>query len=78
MTESELLTRLERLERVKDFQRKNKRLFRTEDALRHILVNRETNGLLSSGAVVEGRTAMFIDPPLFLAWYFNQDVSKAA
>lgn len=78
MSVQESEVRAGRLVRVVEFQRMNQRLFPTEVSLRHYVKQRRTNGLLKSGAVLETRIGIFIDPIAFLDWLFDRSESKAA
>lgn len=61
-----------------DFQRRNRDWFRTYANLRYHLDRRQTNGLLSSGAVVETRLGLRIDPEKFPAWLLGRNVPNTA
>ena len=59
---------LHNLMRPREFQRRNPDVFNTYSALRYHLDRRYSNGLIDSGAVIETKLGMRIDPQRFESW----------
>ena len=57
-----------RLQPTTVFQKEHNNVFRGDHQFRYLLNNRETNGLVDSGAVITIGNRMLIDPVRFYEW----------
>ncbi len=71
-------TRLRRLRKARAYYQEHRHLLGSPDAWRKRLERRHTNGLLTSGAVVETSLGLMIDPPRFRMWLLTPRHTEAA